>query len=60
MGLHISDIFDTNSATLVTFFAGFRILCIGIIGEYIGKAFLTQSSSPQFTVKYRVYNHDKK
>lgn len=59
MGLHISDIFDTNSATLITFFAGFRILCIGIIGEYIGKAFLTQSSSPQFTVKYRVYNHDK-
>lgn len=35
----------------VTLFAGIQLLVLGMIGEYLGRAFLTQNRSPQFVVR---------
>jgi undecaprenyl-phosphate 4-deoxy-4-formamido-L-arabinose transferase len=34
------------------FFGGIQLSAIGIIGEYVGKLFLTQNDTPQFIEKY--------
>jgi len=36
---------------LVNFFGGLQLLVLGIIGEYIGRLFLTANQSPQFVVR---------
>lgn len=38
------------------FFGGIQLSAIGIIGEYIGKLFLTQNETPQFVEKYNSTN----
>ena len=35
----------------VLFIGGIQLICIGAIGEYIGRIFITQNVRPQFTVK---------
>jgi hypothetical protein len=32
-------------------------MSLGIIGEYMGRMFLTQNNYPQFSVKYKVKSH---
>ena len=36
---------------IVNFFGGLQLLVLGIIGEYIGRLFLTANQSPQFVIR---------
>ncbi|UTA66236.1 glycosyltransferase family 2 protein [Emticicia sp. 21SJ11W-3] len=38
------------------FFSGIQISVLGIVGEYIGKFFLTQNGTPQYVEKYNSLN----
>ena len=38
-------------AVCVTIFAGLQLCVLGMIGEYLGRLFLSSSSSPQFVVR---------
>ncbi len=42
----------TAIAILIITFSGFQILFLGLLGEYIGKQYLDQNSTPQWTVKF--------
>ena len=41
----------TTTVALVSFFGGFQILCIGIIGEYIGKIYSETKSRPRYSLE---------
>jgi undecaprenyl-phosphate 4-deoxy-4-formamido-L-arabinose transferase len=41
----------------VTFFSGLQMCLLGVIGEYLGRLFLSQNRSPQFVVR-RVYGFE--
>jgi undecaprenyl-phosphate 4-deoxy-4-formamido-L-arabinose transferase len=35
----------------LTFFAGIQLCVLGMLGEYLGRVFLTQNQAPQFVVR---------
>ena len=41
----------TTIVTLICFFGGFQILCIGIIGEYIGKVYNEVKARPRYIIE---------
>ncbi len=41
----------TSLVALTLFFGGLQTVFMGLIGEYIGKNYLDQNGTPQFTVK---------
>lgn len=41
---------------VVLFVGGIQLISIGIVGEYIAKTFLTQSNTPQYTLKIKKIN----
>lgn len=41
----------TTIVALICFFGGFQILCIGIIGEYIGKIYNEAKQRPRYIIK---------
>ena len=49
-------IVDYSIRLLVLFIGGIQLISIGIVGEYIGKTFLTQSNMPQYTLKIKKIN----
>ncbi len=38
-------------ALLVSTFAGIQLIALGVIGEYIGRIFLSQNKKPQYTIR---------
>jgi glycosyltransferase involved in cell wall biosynthesis len=50
------DIIDYPIRLVVLFIGGIQLVTIGIVGEYIGKTFLTQSNTPQYTLKIKKIN----
>ena len=40
----------TSLIIIVTFFAGIQLMVLGMIGEYLGRMYLTINSSPQYVV----------
>jgi len=49
----------TTIITLICLFSGFQILCIGIIGEYIGKIYSETKERPRYIIK-DILTNDKK
>ncbi len=39
--------------TLISFFSGLILIGIGVLGEYIGRVFQSQSKKPQYTIRKR-------
>lgn len=50
--LYLINIIADWQIPMLIFFGGIQLSSIGIIGEYIGKLFLTQNGTPQFVEKY--------
>ena len=42
-----------SMVTIVLFMGGMQLLCLGIIGEYLGRAYLKLNRKPQFAVRER-------
>ncbi len=55
--LQFMNIVDYPIRLLVLFIGGIQLISIGIVGEYIGKTFLTQSNTPQYTLKIKKINN---
>ncbi len=55
--LDVWGILSEYSITVFLFFGGVQLMSLGIIGEYMGRMFLTQNNYPQFSVKYKVKSH---
>lgn len=47
----------TSTMMTIIFFAGIILLSLGMVGEYIGRMFLTMGNYPQFVVR-ELYRHD--
>ena len=45
-------------ATIV-FFAGIQLMCIGIMGEYLGRQYISSSGMPRVTVKEKINCEDE-
>jgi len=43
----------SSLVTIVLFMGGVQLLCLGIIGEYLGRAYLKLNHKPQFAVRER-------
>jgi glycosyltransferase involved in cell wall biosynthesis len=48
--------FNHPVGLIVLFVGGVQLISIGIVGEYVGKTFLTQSNTPQYTLKIKKIN----
>jgi len=46
----------TTTIILITIFAGVQLLCLGIIGEYIGRMNIQIKSRPDYIVKEEIYD----
>lgn len=46
----------TTIVALICFFGGFQILCIGIVGEYIGKIYSETKQRPRYIIKDVILN----
>lgn len=57
--LQFLDIVDYPIRLVVLFVGGVQLISIGIVGEYIGKTFLTQSNTPQYSLKIKKLNNAK-
>jgi len=51
----------TSLIILVTFFAGIQLMVLGMIGEYLGRMYLTVNSSPQYILSesYGIENNEE-
>ena len=49
----------TTIVALVSFFGGFQIFCIGVIGEYIGKIYNETKQRPRYIIEKVVGNNEK-
>ncbi|RYU97201.1 glycosyltransferase family 2 protein [Emticicia agri] len=56
--LYLINVIADWQILMFIFFGGIQLSSIGIIGEYVGKLFLTQNETPQFVEKYNS-NHVK-
>jgi polyisoprenyl-phosphate glycosyltransferase len=45
-------------ATIVLFMGGVQLLCLGIIGEYLGRAYLKLNHKPQFVVRATTFEKE--
>jgi glycosyltransferase involved in cell wall biosynthesis len=55
--LQTLNIIDHPIIITVIFLGGVQLTSIGIVGEYIGKSFLTQSKTPQYSLKIAKLNN---
>jgi undecaprenyl-phosphate 4-deoxy-4-formamido-L-arabinose transferase len=46
----------TTIVILIIFFGGLVLMSLGIIGEYIGRIFLSQNNKPQYTISEMTYS----
>lgn len=54
--LYLIKVTNDWQIPMFIFFGGIQLSAIGIIGEYVGKLFLTQNETPQFVEKYNSTN----
>jgi glycosyltransferase involved in cell wall biosynthesis len=55
--LHFITGIDHPIWLIILFVGGVQLISIGIVGEYVGKTFLTQSNTPQYTLKIKKINN---
>lgn len=48
----------TSLMIMITFFGGIQLLSIGLLGEYVGRIFMSINKSPQYVIKERFVNNE--
>jgi undecaprenyl-phosphate 4-deoxy-4-formamido-L-arabinose transferase len=48
----------TSTIVLIMFFGGIQLICIGLLGEYVGRVYLSINKTPQYVIK-ETQNIDK-
>jgi undecaprenyl-phosphate 4-deoxy-4-formamido-L-arabinose transferase len=41
----------TSTIVVILIFAGIQLISLGIIGEYVGRIFMSQNRQPQYIIK---------
>lgn len=49
-----------STVTAIGFFSGVQLICLGVIGEYIGKIYLETKHRPRYIISERTFDKDKK
>ncbi len=51
-----------STITVITFFSGVQLCVLGVLGEYLGRLFLTVNKQPQFIVRksYEIHGQEEK
>jgi undecaprenyl-phosphate 4-deoxy-4-formamido-L-arabinose transferase len=44
----------TSLMTIVLFMGSLQLLCLGLLGEYLGRAYLKINRKPQFSIRERI------
>ena len=44
---------------IVCFIGGIQMLCLGVIGEYIGKIYLETKHRPRYIISERTYDEEE-
>jgi undecaprenyl-phosphate 4-deoxy-4-formamido-L-arabinose transferase len=44
----------TSTVVIIILFSGFQIIFLGLIGEYLGKQYLDQNSTPQWIIREKM------
>lgn len=47
-----------STVSIVCFMGGIQLLCLGVIGEYIGKIYLETKGRPRYIISERTYSED--
>ena len=47
-----------STICIVCFIGGIQMLCVGVIGEYIGKIYLETKARPRYIISERTYEND--
>lgn len=50
----------TSTICVILFLGGMQLLSLGVIGEYVGKAYLETKHRPRFLIKERTYNKSER
>lgn len=50
----------SSTVAIICFFSGVQLLCMGILGEYIGKIYLEVKERPRYIISERTYEKEDK
>lgn len=48
-----------SMTSLICFIGGIQLICLGVLGEYIGKIYLETKARPRYIISERTYEHEK-
>ena len=48
-----------SMTSLICFIGGVQLICLGILGEYIGKIYLETKARPRYIISERTYVNEK-
>ena len=49
----------SSTISIVCFLGGIQLICIGVLGEYIGKIYLEVKARPRYIISERTWDSDK-
>ena len=49
----------SSTVAIICLFSGVQLICMGILGEYIGKIYMEVKQRPRYIISDRTYDKDE-